>query len=445
MTSLKDYLTNLLITNAKIQFALTALSASILTGLSIFSYQSYQRDQKTKALKREFKSLPPSTALINHRIRDINELLKDDSEPEKYEEKIIREQLTRNISFLGEEGVEKLRKSFVIIIGAGGVGSWAVLMLIRSGVEHIRIIDFDQVTVSSLNRHAVATHADVGFSKVIALKKHLKQIAPWAKVEAVTEIFNSKSAPKLLSGNADFIVDAIDNIDTKLALLKYCHDNELPIISSMGAGAKADPSRIQMSDIKDPLARTVRRRLKKMGVKSGITVVYSTEKPNIKLLPLDESRKDNPQDFATLPDFRCRILPVLGTIPAMFGMSIATYIITKIAGYHIEPLLNKNRESLYARLHRDLLNRETRIYGIGYIYDEIWRSKSAISGSCEKPTLIRWNKDEPLTTQNCVVMTKTEVKEHEKLQVKPEEHYPSEIVDLVHARFKEEKEISRFR
>ncbi|CAJ0650495.1 8915_t:CDS:2, partial [Entrophospora sp. SA101] len=191
MTSLKDYLTNLLITNAKIQFALTALSASILTGLSIFSYQSYQRDQKTKALKREFKSLPPSTALINHRIRDINELLKDDSEPEKYEEKIIREQLTRNISFLGEEGVEKLRKSFVIIIGAGGVGSWAVLMLIRSGVEHIRIIDFDQVTVSSLNRHAVATHADVGFSKVIALKKHLKQIAPWAKVEAVTEIFNN--------------------------------------------------------------------------------------------------------------------------------------------------------------------------------------------------------------------------------------------------------------
>ncbi|CAJ0850506.1 5262_t:CDS:2 [Entrophospora sp. SA101] len=290
---------------------------------------------------------------------------------------------------------------------------------------------FDQVTVSSLNRHAVATHADVGFSKVIALKKHLKQIAPWAKVEAVTEIFNSKSAPKLLSvviklfmyhssiiTVVDFIVDAIDNIDTKLALLKYCHDNELPIISSMGVGAKADPSRIQMSDI-------------------------------------NESRKDNPQDFATLPDFRCRILPVLGTIPAMFGMSIATYIITKIAGYHIEPLLNKNRESLYARLHRDLLNRETRIYGvdnipldvheIGYIYDEIWRSKSAISGSCEKPTLIRWNKDEPLTTQNCVVMTKTEVKEHEKLQVKPEEHYPSEIVDLVHARFKEEKEISRFR
>jgi len=79
---------------------------------------------------------------------------------------------------------------------------------------------------------------------------------------------------------------------------------------------------------------------------------------------LDESKKNNPQDFATLPDFRCRILPVLGTIPAMFGMSIATYIITKIAGYHIEPLSNKNRESLYTRIHRDLLNRETRIYNV---------------------------------------------------------------------------------
>src|SRR6185369_5396548 len=129
--------------------------------------------------------MPPSTVMSQHRIRDINEFIKDDSESEKYEEKIIREQLARNISFLGEEGVEKLRKSFIIIVGAGGVGSWIALMLLRSGVEHIRIIDFDQVTLSSLNRHAVATHEDVGTPKVVALQKNFQHIAPWAKVEPV--------------------------------------------------------------------------------------------------------------------------------------------------------------------------------------------------------------------------------------------------------------------
>ncbi|PKK74300.1 hypothetical protein RhiirC2_839869 [Rhizophagus irregularis] len=376
-----------------------------------------------------------------------------------FDESLIKEQLARNIAFLGEEGVEKLRKSFVIIVGIGGVGSWAALMLIRSGVSHIRIIDFDQVTLSSLNRHAVATHSDVGTPKVIALQKHLKEIAPWAKVEPIIELFTKESATKLLSGDANFIVDAIDNIDTKLFLLKYCHDKKLPIISSMGAGAKADPSRIQMSDIsitiEDPLARTVRRRLKKMGVDSGITVVYSTEKPNVKLLPLEENKVQNAGDYATLPDFRSRILPVLGTIPAIFGMSIATYIVTKIAGHHIEPLPNKNRDGLYSRMHRDLLNRERRnnkeeaipldAREVGYIFEEIWRGKSAISGSVEKPAIVKWHKDQPLNPQNCVVMTKKEADTHDKLTVNPEEYYSPDIVNLVNARFQEEKDISNFR
>ncbi|CAG8618580.1 1947_t:CDS:2, partial [Scutellospora calospora] len=305
----------------------------------------------------------------------------------------------------------------------------------------------------SLNRHAVATHSDVGIPKVIALQKNFKEFAPWVKVEPIIELFRKESAPHLLSGNPDYIVDAIDNIDTKIDLLKYCHDNKLPILSSMGAGAKADPSRVQMSDIgqtiEDPLARVVRRRLKKLGVESGITVVYSTEKPNIKLLPLDESRIQSAGEYATLPDFRSRILPVL----AIFGMSIATYIITSISGHHIEPLANKSREPLYNRMHRDLLNRERRKYGvnsvpldvhdIGYIYDEIFRSKSVVSGSWEKPALVRWKKTLPLTYQNCVVMTKSEADKHENID-DPEIYYPPEVVKLVHARFQEEKEIALF-
>ncbi|CAI2172164.1 2750_t:CDS:2 [Funneliformis geosporum] len=437
-------------TNVKLQFAITALGASLATGIAIFSYQNYKKRLRAEALKREIGSIPQTTRSLR---------LNGTKSEIAFDETLIKEQLARNIAFLGEEGVEKLRKSFVIIVGAGGVGSWAALMLIRSGVSHIRVIDFDQVTLSSLNRHAVATHSDVGTPKVIALQKHLKEIAPWAKVEPIIELFKKDHADQLLDGNADFIVDAIDNIDTKLYLLKYCHDQNLPIISSMGAGAKADPSRIQMSDIsitiEDPLARRVRRRLKKMGVESGITVVYSTEKPNVKLLPLDESQIQNAGEYATLPDFRSRILPVLGTIPAIFGMSIATYIVTKIAGHHIEPLSNKNRDGLYTRLHRDLQNRQRRIYNIdaipldvheiGYIFEEIWRGKSAISGSTEKPAITRWHKDQPLCPQNCVVMTKQEADDHEKLTINPEEHYRPDVVTLVQRRFQEEKEISNFR
>ncbi|CAG8484727.1 7782_t:CDS:2 [Racocetra persica] len=443
--------------NIKVQFAFTAFSATVATAIAIFSYQSFQRQARTRALKRELSSLPPSQKLLQPKKRSV-EQLSAVTEQNQFDETLIKEQLARNIAFLGEKGVAKLRKSFVIIVGAGGVGSWAALMLVRSGVEHVRIIDFDQVTLSSLNRHAVATHSDVGIPKVVALQKNFKEFAPWVKVEPIIELFTKESASHLLSGNPDFIVDAIDNIDTKIDLLKYCHDNKLPILSSMGAGAKADPSRVQMSDIsltiEDPLARAVRRRLKKLGVESGIMVAYSTEKPNIKLLPLDESRVQSAGEYATLPDFRSRILPVLGTIPAIFGMAIATYIITSVSGYHVEPLANKNREPLYSRMHRDLLNRERRKYGVtsipldvhdvGYIYDEIFRSKSIVSGSWEKPALVRWKNNVPLTLQNCVVMTKSEADAHENID-DPETHYPSEVVKLVHTRFQEEKEITLFR
>lgn len=456
MNSFVSYF-NTLKSNSKVQFVFTALSATVATAVAIFSYQSFQRQARTQALKRDLSSLPPSQRSIQPRKLSVEEL-NAVTDQIHFDETLIKEQLARNIAFLGEKGVAKLRKSFIIIVGAGGVGSWAALMLVRSGVEHIRIIDFDQVTLSSLNRHAVATHSDVGVPKVIALQKNFRQFAPWVRVEPIIELFTKESAPHLLSGNPDFIIDAIDNIDTKIDLLKYCHDNKLPILSSMGAGAKADPSRVQMSDIsqtiEDPLARVVRRRLKKLGVESGITVAYSTEKPNIKLLPLDESRVQSAGEYATLPDFRSRILPVLGTIPAIFGMSIATYIITSVSGHHVEPLANKNREPLYNRMHRDLLNRERRKYGVtaipldvhnvGYIFDEIFRSKSVVSGTWEKPALIRWKNNVPLSLQNCVVMTKAEADAHENID-NPEIYYPPEVVKLVHARFQEEKEIALFR
>ncbi|KAI3484955.1 hypothetical protein L1887_51846 [Cichorium endivia] len=189
---------------------------------------------------------------------------------EQWDESLIREQLSRNYSFLGEEGMGAIRNAFVIVVGAGGVGSWAALMLLRSGVSKLRLIDFDQVSLSSLNRHACATLEDVGRPKVVCCAEKFAQIAPWAKLEAWVELFRGDEAERLLGGNPTYVVDAIDNIDTKVELLRFCAERKIKVISSMGAGAKSDPSRIQISDIsvtsEDPLARSVRRRLRALGL-----------------------------------------------------------------------------------------------------------------------------------------------------------------------------------
>ncbi|KAI9595962.1 hypothetical protein BDF19DRAFT_471183 [Syncephalis fuscata] len=335
----------------------------------------------------------------------------------------MREQLSRNVSFLGEAGVEKLQNAFVIIVGAGGVGSWAALMLARSGVKRMRIIDFDQI-------------------------------------DACVELFSKDSADHLLQDNPDIVLDCIDNIDTKIDLLEYCHNHQLTVMSSMGAGAKADPSRIQLADIsdtngnKDHLARAVRRRLKQRKILSGIEVVYSTEKPGeVNLLPLDESQAQESDEFAILPDFRVRIMPVLGPLPAMFGMAMATYVICKLANHKIEPLPIKLRGKLYDRLQRELIVREDKVAGIpfdrddiAYIIEEVWRGKSILSGMSDKLCLTRWDRRLPVTFQNCVCLTKQEATRHDAHDPeKLHELYPAEVMALVERRFTEERYYSQWR
>lgn len=294
------------------------------------------------------------------------------------DESLVREQLARHYSFFGDEAMQKIRGAFVIVVGLGGVGSHAAHMLARAGCGRLRIIDFDQVTLSSLNRHAVATQADVGTPKAVCLKNHLARICPFVKVEIAVELFNLEAAPRLLGGSPDFVLDCIDNIDTKLDLITYCHENKIPVIASMGSGAKHDPSRIQIADIsqtqEDPLARTVRRKLKlTRNIEHGIPVVYSTEKPGpVKLLPLSDEMYEQlqapgarPDDYAVLPEFRSRILPVLGTLPAMFGCAMASYVALRLADWpeeEFEPLPSKKRVRMYDRLYRDLRTRDQNVY-----------------------------------------------------------------------------------
>lgn len=276
-----------------------------------------------------------------------NEILARRAQAGDYDDELILEQLARNRVFLTPEGLDKLRGAFVVIVGCGGVGSHCTAALARSGVSRIRLIDFDQVTLSSLNRHAVATLADVGIPKVQCLQRRLLAVTPWVHFDLQQEKFWDQAADRLLSPwkgtgqKPDFVVDAIDNIDTKVALLKYCHDHELPVISAMGAGCKSDPTRIIVGDIgtstDDRLSRSTRRRLKLLGITKGIPTVYSTEKTGegkAELLPLpeDEFQKGQVGDLGVLPDFRVRILPVLGTMPAVFGYTVANHVILSITG-----------------------------------------------------------------------------------------------------------------
>lgn len=389
-----------------------------------------------------------------------------------YSEELIQEQLARNYAFLTDEGMEKVRNQRIVVVGAGGVGSWVTTMLVRSGVGKIRVIDFDQVSLSSLNRHSVANISDVGTSKVECLRNHLLQVAPWINIETRNQLWNLKAAEELIFGDdfqPTYIVDCIDNIDTKVDLLTFCHENKLPVISSGGAACKSDPTRINVSDIskteEDPLSRSVRIRLKKRGIITSIPVVFSAEKPDprkAQLLPLadEEVAKGEVDQLSAMKNFRVRILPVLGTVPGMFGLTIATHLITSISGYPVEPIEGKNRYKIYDGILQSLAGQQSRIgkldqrvpialNDVNYILEEIFHGKSPISNYSTRLTLSRWNPNMELSYQNVVVMTKEEQKLHEERVLKGgetlESVYSREVLEKVEQRFADERFYSQFR
>ncbi|KAF8463831.1 hypothetical protein BDZ91DRAFT_698134 [Kalaharituber pfeilii] len=463
--------------------AATAAAFTTVVILAVFiGLNKAQKETKVRSLKKSIPLVTESGNLTEYgiasQISDEESIrLAGRARKGDFDEEIILEQLARNRVFLGDDGLAKLRSSFIIVVGLGGVGSWAANMLVRSGVSRIRLIDFDQVTLSSLNRHAVARLEDVGTPKVQCMKKALEAVAPWVEIDARNDLWKLDVAEKLLEGNPTFVVDAIDNIDTKVDLLYYCKTHNLPVISSMGAGCKSDPSRICIGDIsestEDPLSRSTRRRLRAKGVTTGIPTVYSTEKPGpgkATLLPLPESeyKKGTVNELGVLPDFRVRILPVLGTMPGFFGLAIANHIVTTIAEYPVDYPAGKNRAKLYADIGANLAGLESRLRGnapgirvplsendIGYLVEEVFRGKSVVSGFSTRLALVRWlpmkgeTRDEgqfALGLGDVVLMTKDEAAKHEELVLKGgksvEEVYGKEVLERVE-RFRREEELFR--
>lgn len=224
---------------------------------------------------------------------------------------------------LGEEGFARLQAARVVVVGLGGVGSHTISALARSGVGRLRMVDFDLVSWTSLGRMALALPVDVGRPKAIALTERVGAYTPRAVLEAEVAFFHEDTAASLLT-EVDLVVDAIDSINPKVALLRYCIEHGLKVVSSMGAAGRRDPGAMRIGDISKtvrcPLARVVRKRLRRQGVISGIPCVYSVEPPVAPLSPdlaevtLDRGRTRNR-------------LPNLPALPGIFGYAVASLAI----------------------------------------------------------------------------------------------------------------------
>jgi tRNA A37 threonylcarbamoyladenosine dehydratase len=215
------------------------------------------------------------------------------------------------------------------------------MTLIRSGIKQIRVIDYDTVTLSSLNRHAFAFRSDVGKLKVRVVKEYAAKINPNIDVEGIEDAFDEGYAEKyILSGNPDYVIDCIDDLDAKCELLEFCEKKGLRVISSMGAGGKMDASCIRFSDFNSIKGEKLAKRLrilykKKYGkVIPNFKSVYSIEVAK-GLTDLEEHQKGNPEDYRINENERVRSLPVFASIPAIFGQALASVVLTDLAGMKI--------------------------------------------------------------------------------------------------------------
>lgn len=207
---------------------------------------------------------------------------------------------SRTASLLGQEAMEKLKASRVAVFGVGGVGGFVVEALVRSGLGEIDIIDSDKICLSNINRQIIATRKTLGMYKVNAMKERILDINPEAIVHTYKCFFLPDNAHEFNFSKYDYLVDAVDTVTAKLELIVRANDYKTPIISSMGAGNKLDPTRLELADIYEtsicPLAKVMRRELRARAIKS-LKVVYSREepiKPKTNMIEENETKNGRP-------------------------------------------------------------------------------------------------------------------------------------------------------
>ena len=228
--------------------------------------------------------------------------------------------LERSELLLGNECINRLKQANVLIVGVGGVGAYAAEMLVRAGIGKMTIADSDTVSVSNINRQLIALHSTVGRVKTDVLAERLKDINPELQLTVIAEYIKDEKTDEILdSEHFDYIVDAIDTLSPKLALIKGALDRNIPIVSSMGAGAKLDPTKMEICDISKthhcPLAHMLRKRLHKMGIRRGFKAVFSAEPPieGAMILCEERNKKSN--------------VGTISYLPATFGIGCASVVI----------------------------------------------------------------------------------------------------------------------
>lgn len=231
---------------------------------------------------------------------------------------------SRTELLLGKERLERFSEVHVLVVGLGGVGAYAAEQICRAGIGQMTIVDADTVNESNLNRQLPALHSTLGEPKAEVVAARLMDINPELKLTVVNEFLRDERTEEILDhAYYDFIVDAIDSLSPKVFLLYHALLRKIPVVSSMGAGAKIDPSQVRIADISKTsncaLAKAVRKRLRGLGVQKGIPVVYSTEMAN-------------PDAVIEVNDEACK-RTTTGTVsymPAIFGCFLASYVIRNI-------------------------------------------------------------------------------------------------------------------
>lgn len=233
--------------------------------------------------------------------------------------------LERTELLLGQEKLNLLRNANVLVVGVGGVGAYAAEMIVRAGVGHMTIADADRVSESNINRQLVALHSTIGREKCDILAERLKDINPSLKLTLVNRFIKDSETDELLdSDKFDYVVDAIDTLSPKLALIKGAMDRGIPLVSSMGAGAKCDPTLMEIKDISKthhcPLAHMLRKRLHKLGIRKGFWAVFSPEpvREGAMVLCDEQNKKSN--------------VGTISYIPALFGIGCASVVVRDLIG-----------------------------------------------------------------------------------------------------------------
>ena len=235
----------------------------------------------------------------------------------------MEEWMQRTSLLLSEEKTARLQSCRILVVGVGGVGAYAAEMLVRAGVGRMTIIDSDVVSPSNINRQLVALHSTIGQDKVEVLANRLRDINPQMELSARKCYLDVEGVEDLLREGYDFVVDAIDTVAPKVALLATCMRQGIAVVSSMGAGARTDLTQIRYADIADTfhcgLARAVRQRLRKMGVRGKLPVVFSTEEPHAEAVQEVVGERNKRTTVGTV-----------SYMPAVFGCYLAAYVIRRV-------------------------------------------------------------------------------------------------------------------